>query len=130
MRHSVAANRTSHAASLNSQANSATAASKLLEKKKEFDAVSALERASTLYLERIEGLGEDCDIMADAGRAHGQVLEQWPKMFQILNLFLGSPEQLAQKEGEPLSSETDGRRLVRIAIEDLQDVSAEREAPS
>jgi hypothetical protein len=68
MRHSVAANRTSHAASLNSQANSATAASKLLEKKKEFDAVSALERASTLYLERIEGLGEDCDIMADAGR--------------------------------------------------------------
>lgn len=44
------------------------AAAKLLEKKKEYDAVCALERASALYLERIEGLGEDCDIMADAGQ--------------------------------------------------------------
>lgn len=68
MRQSVAASRASHGASLNSQANSAAAAAKLLEKKKEFDAVSALERASALYLERIEGLGEDCDIMADAGQ--------------------------------------------------------------
>jgi hypothetical protein len=106
MRQSVAANRASHGATLNSQANSAAAAVKLLEKKKEFDAVSALERASALYLERIEGLGEDCDIMADAGQgktfasllsvrltlfpAHGQVLEQWPKMFQILSLFCKS----------------------------------------
>lgn len=69
MRQSVAANRTSYAAaSVNSQANAAATAAKLLEKKKEFDAVAALERASTLYLERIEGLGEDCDIMADAGQ--------------------------------------------------------------
>jgi DASH complex subunit DAD2 len=48
--------------------NTAAAAAKLLEKKKEFDAVSALERASALYLERIEGIGDDCDIMADAGQ--------------------------------------------------------------
>jgi hypothetical protein len=40
---------------------------RLLEKKKEFHAVSALEKASALYLERIEGLSEDCDIMANAG---------------------------------------------------------------
>lgn len=100
MRQSLAANRASHAAP--PQTNSAAA--KLLEKKKEFDAVSALERASALYLERIEGIGDDCDIMADAGQGnaicrmksehyvdvtsvHGQVLEQWPRMFQILNLF-------------------------------------------
>lgn len=67
MRPSVATNRVSHAASLTSQANSQAAAAKLLEKKKEFEAVSALEKASTLFLRRIEGLGEDCDIMADAG---------------------------------------------------------------
>jgi hypothetical protein len=66
MRQSLAANRASHAAPL--LTNSAAAAAKLLEKKKEFDAVSALERASALYLERIEGIGEDCDIMADAGQ--------------------------------------------------------------
>lgn len=40
---------------------------KLIEKKKEFDAVAALERASALYLQRIEALGEDCEIMAKAG---------------------------------------------------------------
>jgi DASH complex subunit DAD2 len=40
---------------------------KLLEKKKEYDAASALERASALYLQRIEALGEDCEIMAKAG---------------------------------------------------------------
>jgi hypothetical protein len=47
--------------------SSAAALLKLIEKKKEFDAVSALERASTLYLERIEGLGEEFDVMANAG---------------------------------------------------------------
>jgi len=55
------------------QANSAAAA-KLLEKKKEFDAVSALERASALYLERMEGIGDDFDIMADAGQ--GKIMHQ------------------------------------------------------
>jgi DASH complex subunit DAD2 len=61
--------RASHAASASSQTASTTAAAtaKLLEKKKEYDAVCALERASTLFLERIEGLGEDFDIMANAG---------------------------------------------------------------
>lgn len=105
MRQSVAPSRISHAPGSSSQAATAAAAAKLLEKKKEFDAVSALERASSLFLERIEGFAEDCDIMADAGKGnftacpcftrmmtssrevHGQVLEQWPRMFQILSLF-------------------------------------------
>lgn len=66
-RQSVAANRPSHAAGL-IQANSAAAA-KFIEKKKEFDAVFALQRASTLYLQRIEGLADDCETMADAGQS-------------------------------------------------------------
>ncbi len=95
--------RTSSAPSHSSQGPS-SATVKLLEKKKEYDAVSALEKASTLYLQRIETLGNDCDIMAKAGEGmnhltippiipsdnltvHGQVLEQWPRMFQILSLF-------------------------------------------
>jgi hypothetical protein len=107
----MASSRMSHAAGLStkSTANPATEL-KLLEKKKEFDAVSALEKATTLLLQRIEGLGEDCDIMADSAQGkylncftmrqavdflvwmsvHGQVLEQWPKMFEILNLFCES----------------------------------------
>ena len=64
MRPSIAASRASH---LPSAAPSAAAAAKLIEKKKEFDAVSALERASALYLERISALADDCVVMADAG---------------------------------------------------------------
>jgi len=70
MRPSIAASRASH---LPSGVSSSAAAAKLAEKKKEFDAVSALERTSTLYLERITALAEDCEVMADAGRgANGQ----------------------------------------------------------
>ena len=78
-----------------------------LEKKKEFELVQALEKASTNFLSRIEGLGEDFDVMADAGTGEyvkvsfgarhdrrttiylvcGQVLEQWPQMFRILGLI-------------------------------------------
>lgn len=60
MRQSLAANR----ASVNAHP---AAIAKLLEKKKEYDAVSALERASALYLQRIDGFAEDLDVMADAG---------------------------------------------------------------
>ena len=101
VRQSVAPTRQSHL--LPQSVNPVTAA-KLLEKKKEFEAVQALERASTQFLRRIEGLGDDFDVMADAGVGEsfsclshpcatvqcavcGQVLEQWPNMFRILSLF-------------------------------------------
>jgi hypothetical protein len=57
----------SRVSSLNFQPQSSNAVLKLQEKKKEYDAVVALERASRMYLERIEGLADDCDIMAIAG---------------------------------------------------------------
>lgn len=67
MRHSVAPNRTSQASSTSHANTSAAAIAKLLEKKKEYEGVSALERASSLYLERLEALGGDCETMAKAG---------------------------------------------------------------
>ncbi|KAF8160921.1 hypothetical protein B0H34DRAFT_698697 [Crassisporium funariophilum] len=126
MRQSVAPGRASQAAS-SSQANSSAAFAKLLEKKKEYDAVSALERASALYLERIEALGEDCDIMANAGEVHGQVLAQWPKMFQILSQFLASRESFEAlgSEDPPLLG-PEGQRLVRIPVDELQQARHER----
>ncbi len=39
----------------------------LNQKKKEAEAVDALQRASALFLQRLEGLGDDCETMADAG---------------------------------------------------------------
>ncbi|KAJ7287404.1 hypothetical protein C8J57DRAFT_1495853 [Mycena rebaudengoi] len=124
-RQSVAANRPSHAVGAN-QTNSAAAAAKFIEKKKEFDAVSAFERASQLYLQRIEGLSEDCETMADAGKIHGEVLEQWPRMFQILNLFLASGKAVPN-DSDPLAPQpASGQSLVRIPIEDLQDTPEDR----
>ncbi|KAG2091951.1 uncharacterized protein F5147DRAFT_619722 [Suillus discolor] len=119
MRQSVAPSRISHAASLASQANNATATSRLLEKKKEFEAVAALERASALFLKRIEGLADDCEVMADAGQVHGQVLEQWPLMFQSLSLFLNSREQHLSDPSDATVPLT-GERLVRVPLDELQ----------
>jgi hypothetical protein len=68
MRQSVAPTRVSHAASsINHQAPNLASITRLQEKKKEFEAVAALEKASAAFVKRIEGLGDDCDVMADAG---------------------------------------------------------------
>ncbi|KAJ8595781.1 hypothetical protein M405DRAFT_857021 [Rhizopogon salebrosus TDB-379] len=90
--------------------------SRLQEKKKEFEAVSALERASALFLKRIEGLADDCEVMADAGQVHGQVLEQWPLMFQTLSMFLNSREQHSADSGDDATRD----RLVRVPLDELQ----------
>ncbi|KAF8170266.1 hypothetical protein K438DRAFT_1854317 [Mycena galopus ATCC 62051] len=130
-RQSMASNRASHAPGSN-PANSAAAAAKFLEKKKEFDAVSAFQRASALYLQRIEGLAEDCETMADAGQIHGEVLEQWPRMFQILSLFLASREETAgdSNESEEMVQPGLGQRLVRIPVEELQGPDEPRQKAS
>ena len=64
MRQSVAPLRQSH---LPNPALNAAATTKLLEKKKEFEAVLALEKASSQFLKRIESLADDFDVTADAG---------------------------------------------------------------
>jgi len=123
MRQSIAPTRASHAiSSINSQPPNPAALARLQEKKKEFEAVSALEKASSMFVKRIEGLGDDCDIMADAGLVHGQVLEQWPNMFRILSLFLANRDQPTEVEGDnkPSSSAGAGSCLVRIPIDELQ----------
>ena len=65
---SVYSVRASHAGSLASQSSSAQAEAILLEKKKEHDALLALERVSNEYLRRLEAIDYDCNIMADSGR--------------------------------------------------------------
>jgi DASH complex subunit DAD2 len=66
MRPSTTSTRASHAPG--SQAPlSATLLARLADKKKEIEAVEALQRASTLFLRRLEGLADDCEAMADAG---------------------------------------------------------------
>ncbi|KAI9572379.1 hypothetical protein HD554DRAFT_2015498 [Boletus coccyginus] len=113
--------RVSHAHALAAQANNAASAHRLLEKKKEYEAVAALERASALFVKRIEALADDGQIIADAGQVHGQVLEQWPNMFRILGLFLANRQRYAAPEASPTSFESvPGERLVRIPLDDVQ----------
>ena len=111
MRASVAPNRTSSAAGPSSQP-SAAALSKLVEKKKEYDAVSALEKASALFLERIDGLGDDCDTMADAGEGaplqirstHGVSLNQRLSL-SVHSVWAGSGAMAENvRDPQPLSS--------------------------
>lgn len=64
MRQSVAPLRQSH---VPGQPTSAAALTRLAEKKKEFEAAAALERASAKFLKRMEDIGDDFDVMADAG---------------------------------------------------------------
>lgn len=66
MRPSTTSTRPSHAPG--SQAPpSATLLARLTDKKKEIEAVEALQHASALFLRRLEGLADDCEVMADAG---------------------------------------------------------------
>jgi hypothetical protein len=62
---SSASTRVSHAPG--SQPPSAALLTRLADKKKEFEAVDALQRSSALFLRRLEGLAEDCEAMAEAG---------------------------------------------------------------
>ncbi|KAI0068849.1 hypothetical protein BV25DRAFT_1791349 [Artomyces pyxidatus] len=117
MRQSAASSRASH---IPSQPPSAAALARLLEKKKELEAVSALARASALFLKRIEGLAEDCETMADAGHVHGQVLAQWPQMFRTLSMFLNARDVPEGTEADDPSSLPIGERLVRVPLEELQ----------
>ncbi|KAF8549026.1 hypothetical protein OG21DRAFT_1515644 [Imleria badia] len=101
--------------------NNPASAHRLLEKKKEYESVAALERASALFVKRIEALADDCQVMADAGQVHGQVLEQWPNMFRILGHFLANRQQYAESEASLAGLESaPGERLVRIPLDEVQ----------
>jgi len=103
---------------------SAAQLARLADKKKEFEAVDALQRASALFLRRLEGLADDCEAMAEAGIVHGQVLAQWPQMFRILDTFVAAREaSAATGDGTEVDPDTDvppGGRLVRVPIDELQ----------
>ncbi|KZT24265.1 hypothetical protein NEOLEDRAFT_1068021 [Neolentinus lepideus HHB14362 ss-1] len=109
---------------------SSSANAKLREKKKEFQAVAALERASAVFAERIEELCHDGEIMANAGMVHGKVLSQWGDMFDILDFFLSTRDAKPEgtEEGEAPSTAS-GVQLVRIPLEELQGSQVTGERP-
>lgn len=90
MRQSVPPSRASHA--LHQPPNPAALA-RLQEKKKEFEAVAALERASAMFVKRIDGLGDDCNVMADAGAGKYSIGKTFlcdPKIDRCVSLWSGT----------------------------------------
>jgi len=61
---SAASSRASHAG----YSGGMSSVTRLMEKRKEYDAVMALDKVSADLVERLEALGDDCEIMADAGQ--------------------------------------------------------------
>ena len=60
---------------------------KCLEKRKELEAVSALERASAHFLTHLESLAANTELSAEGAKAMGNVMAQWPNMFRLVSLF-------------------------------------------
>ncbi|KDQ56632.1 hypothetical protein JAAARDRAFT_132104 [Jaapia argillacea MUCL 33604] len=113
-------------APIRSSQSSSAAATKLQEKQKEYEAVVALERASSNFARRMEEMCVDCEVMGDAGIVHGQVLAQWPDMLEILALFQETEDaDLSSDEPPATHGVVPGQKLVRIPIDGLQ--TAERQ---
>ncbi|EJD49552.1 hypothetical protein AURDEDRAFT_161109 [Auricularia subglabra TFB-10046 SS5] len=90
-----------------------SAQAKLAEKKKEYEALAALERASAEFRQRLDALSAQGDIMADGVETLGEVLSNWPNMFKLVNLFV-DPEQ--QASDQP----TEANRLVRLSVDAVE----------
>ncbi|KAI9510090.1 hypothetical protein F5148DRAFT_977242 [Russula earlei] len=122
MRPSSASIRASHAPASQPPPSAALLA-RLADKKKELEAVDALQRASALFLRRLEGLADDCEEMAEAGIVQGQVLAQWPQMFRILSMFVAARESSTSTDDRAeVVADVDlppGERLVRVPVDEL-----------
>ncbi|EJD03328.1 uncharacterized protein FOMMEDRAFT_85190 [Fomitiporia mediterranea MF3/22] len=116
---SVHSIRQSQASSFSSQASNAQFNAKLEEKKREYDALRALERLSQEYVRRLEAIDLDCNVMGDAGKVHGDVLSQWPEMFRILIPQLPTSTKSDDAGSQDIVPQT-CERLVRVPVEELQ----------
>ena len=94
--HKIPSMRPSVASSLRSSIAAAPPSAETLaglnQKKKEAEAVDALQRASALFLQRLEGLADDCEAMADAGAGARFFLHSHPWFLSGTN-----PEQCSAK---------------------------------
>jgi hypothetical protein len=77
-------------------------ATRYIEKRKEVEAILALERATAEVASRFDALSHDLDVVAEAAKGahlkpsrhcpnisavHGSVLAHWPHMFELVALF-------------------------------------------
>ncbi|KAG8898591.1 hypothetical protein FRB99_007335 [Tulasnella sp. 403] len=116
-RQSTLAARPSHAGGPGVRAAPASqsVASKLLEKRQEWEAIAALDDATAEIVRTLEKIAAQSNIMADGGRAVAAVMANWPNVLHIISLFTKDASGAAVADEDPDEPNTsDLPRLVRI----------------
>ncbi|KAJ1304281.1 hypothetical protein OPQ81_005441 [Rhizoctonia solani] len=65
---------------------SSVAQQRYIDKKAEYEGVSALNAVSELMVQQLEDIATRTDLMADGGVAIGSVLANWPNVWRIIGL--------------------------------------------
>ncbi|KAG8744487.1 hypothetical protein FRC10_010052 [Ceratobasidium sp. 414] len=98
---------------------SSNAQQRYIDKKAEYEGVTALNAASELMVQQLEEIASKTDLMADGGVAIGSVLANWPNVWRIIGLA-ASAGQSQGREGDPANQDETGietvPRLVRIEV--------------
>ncbi|QRV93772.1 DASH complex subunit Dad2 [Ceratobasidium sp. AG-Ba] len=97
---------------------SSNAQQRYVDKKAEYEGVTALNAASELMVQQLEEIANRTDLMADGGVAIGSVLANWPNVWRIIGLAATAGQSQAQggaAEGDEAGVET-VPRLVRIEV--------------
>jgi len=84
----------------------------LRNKKKEYEAISALEQSCAELIATLEEMTTDLNTTAEATIAIGKAMEHWTDMFQILSISLEALN--VQDQPSPPN------RLVRLSLDALQ----------
>ncbi|KAG8717368.1 hypothetical protein FRC08_007609 [Ceratobasidium sp. 394] len=98
---------------------SSNAQQRYIDKKAEYEGVTALNAASELMVQQLEEIASKTDLMADGGVAIGSVLANWPNVWRIIGLAASAGQSQAQ-EGDPANQDETSvetvPRLVRIEV--------------
>ncbi|CAE6488321.1 unnamed protein product [Rhizoctonia solani] len=98
---------------------SSVAQQRYIDKKAEYEGVSALNAASELMVQQLEDIANRTDLMADGGVAIGSVLSNWPNVWRIIGLAASAGQGSGQ---DPDAQRPDDAgvetvpRLVRIEV--------------
>ncbi|CAE6508142.1 unnamed protein product [Rhizoctonia solani] len=98
---------------------SSVAQQRYVDKKAEYEGVSALSAVSELMVQQLEDIASRTDLMADGGVAIGSVLANWPNVWRIIGLAASAGQSSGQGPEGMLVDEAGVEtvpRLVRIEV--------------
>ncbi|KAB5588326.1 hypothetical protein CTheo_8229 [Ceratobasidium theobromae] len=106
---------------------SSIAQQRYIDKKAEYEGVSALNAVSEMMVQQLEDIASRTELMADGGVAIGSVLANWPNVWRIIGLAASSRQGQSQDAEQAHMDETGVEtvpRLVRIEVNNSEATSA------